>query len=235
MKTASGRLARSGLALALAFCVADAEATTSYITDDLLLGVYADEHQQGQRLATLHSGTQVDTIAVAGEYAQIQLADGRTGWVKSSFLVERKPAVVRVKELEAQLANTPGPTAPGAAGPVVDFAARAQIDQLKAQLATAKAELQAARTPAAQSAAQPVEAPRDASAAADAEQTDAPTSTLGAAARAGRSVLRGILHFFQTPLGVGFTILAALALGFWSGYAVLALRVRRRFGGIKVY
>jgi hypothetical protein len=29
--------------------------------------------------------------------------------------------------------------------------------------------------------------------------------------------------------------LAAGALGFWGGYATLARRVRRKFGGIKVY
>ena len=30
-------------------------------------------------------------------------------------------------------------------------------------------------------------------------------------------------------------MLAALGGGFWLGYAVLARRVKRRFGGIKVY
>jgi hypothetical protein len=30
-------------------------------------------------------------------------------------------------------------------------------------------------------------------------------------------------------------MLAALAVGFWLGYTVLARRVRRKFGGIKVY
>jgi hypothetical protein len=30
-------------------------------------------------------------------------------------------------------------------------------------------------------------------------------------------------------------VLAALACGFWLGYATLARRVRHKFGGIKVY
>jgi len=30
-------------------------------------------------------------------------------------------------------------------------------------------------------------------------------------------------------------LMAAAALGFWGGYATLARRVRRKFGGLKVY
>ena len=41
-----------------------AMAATAYVSDELVLGVYAEENNQGQRLATLHSGASVETLAV---------------------------------------------------------------------------------------------------------------------------------------------------------------------------
>ena len=49
----------AGLLLALPLSVA--AAATAYVSDELVLGVYAEENNQGQRLATLHSGAGVET------------------------------------------------------------------------------------------------------------------------------------------------------------------------------
>ena len=107
-----------------------------------MLGVYAEQNVQGQRLATLHSGASVETLAVSGEFTQVRLSDGTTGWVKSAYLTTQEPATVRVKQLEEELdrsrATTPA---------LAEAAARSEVEQLKSALTDKQAELDAcART-----------------------------------------------------------------------------------------
>jgi uncharacterized protein YgiM (DUF1202 family) len=131
---------RPAVALALALLAASAGAATAYVSDELVLGVYAEQNQQGQRLTTLHSGAAVDTLSTSGEFTQVRLGDGTTGWVKSTYLTNREPAIVRVKELQEELdrsrATTPG---------LAEAAARSEEERLRRELAAKQAELDAAR------------------------------------------------------------------------------------------
>src|SRR5271166_203336 len=128
----------------LALLAANGRAETAYVSDDLVLGVYAEQNQQGQRLKTLHSGAVVETLATSGEFTQVQLADGTSGWVKSSFLITHKPATARVKELEDELSRARATTPE-----LAEAAARSELEQLKSQLAATQSELQSARETAA--------------------------------------------------------------------------------------
>jgi len=92
--------------LLLALVAVDGRAATAYVSDELVLGVYSEQNQQGQRLTTLHSGASVETLATAGEFTQVRLSDGVVGWVKTAYLTEREPATVRVKRLEEELARS---------------------------------------------------------------------------------------------------------------------------------
>ena len=127
-------------ALALALLAANARAATAYVSDELVLGVYAEQNNQGQRLTTLHSGAGVDTLSTSGEFTQVRLADGTTGWVKSTYLTTREPAVVRVKQLQEELdrsrATTPA---------LAEAAARSEEERLRRELAAKQSELDAAR------------------------------------------------------------------------------------------
>jgi hypothetical protein len=214
--------------LLLALLSAQAVATTAYVTDELVLGVYAEQNNQGQRLATLHSGASVETLAVNGEFTQVRLIDGTTGWVKSAYLTTHAPATVRIKQLEEELdqrrATTPA---------LAEAAARSEVEQLTRELAAKQAELDAAlgapAVPAAApgTAAAPDTAPAPGTAAAG-------TAAAGAAAPLGAR--SGISAVKSTQLWVwGGSILLALAGGFWLGYAVLARRIKHKFGGLKVY
>jgi hypothetical protein len=127
-------------ALLLALLAARGVAATAYVSDELVLGVYADQNSQGQRLATLHSGTSVETLAQSGEFTQVRLIDGTTGWVKSAFLTPSAPAVVRVKQLQEELDRTRA-TTPALA----EAAARSEVERLKQELAARQSELDAAR------------------------------------------------------------------------------------------
>ena len=127
-------------ALLLALLAIKGVAATAYVSDELVLGVYADENNQGQRLATLHSGTSVETLAQNGDFTQVRLSDGTTGWVKSAFLTNNEPAVVRVKRLQEELdrsrATTPA---------LAEAAARSEVERLKLELAAKQGELDALR------------------------------------------------------------------------------------------
>ena len=139
------RGARTLAALLLALPASIAAAATAYVSDELVLGVYAEENNQGQRLTTLHSGTSVETLQQNGDFTQVRLADGTTGWVKSAFLTANEPAVVRIKRLEEELdrsrATTPA---------LAEAAARSEVERLQLELAGKQSELDAARaaTPA---------------------------------------------------------------------------------------
>jgi hypothetical protein len=127
-------------ALALMLVAANVTAATAYVSDELVLGVYAEQNNQGQRLATLHSGANVESLSVNGDFTEVRLNDGTTGWVKSAYLTLQEPATVRVKQLEEELdrrrATTPA---------LAEAAARSELEQLKRELASKQSELDDAR------------------------------------------------------------------------------------------
>jgi hypothetical protein len=206
-----------GLAPAMLMALAArASAGTAYVSDELVLGVYAEQNGQGQRLATLHSGANLETLGVSGEFTQVRLSDGTSGWVKSSYLTTQEPATARLKQLQDELdrsrATTPA---------LAEAAARSELEQLRRELKDRQSELDTARgalnAPAA-------DAPAPGNPGAPVPATPALDS------RGGATVALGAHAWVWVS-----ALPAALACGFWLGYATLARRVRRKFGGIKVY
>ncbi len=190
-------------AASLVSAVSRVSAETAYVSDQLVLNVYTEQNQQGQRLATLHSGASVQTLSTSGDFTQVRLADGIVGWVKSSYLTTDEPAAVRLKQLQDELdrsrATTPA---------LAEAAARSEMDQRERELADSEARLKEKQ------------AELDAALAARAPAT-------GAAPPTRPHALGGVL-WLGTVAGAG-------AIGFWGGYATLARRVRRKFGGLRVY
>jgi uncharacterized protein YgiM (DUF1202 family) len=184
------------LAVAAASLASAASAATAYVSDELVLNVYAEQNQQGQRLATLHSGARVETLATSADFTQVQLPDGITGWVKSSYLTTQVPAAVRVKQLEEELDRSRATTPE-----LAQAAAKSETQRLRSELADTQSQLAAAlaaRSPASSG----NEPSRD----------------------------RGMSAGLVFGIAVG-----GAAAGFWAGYVTLARRVRRKFGGLKVY
>lgn len=118
-------------ALLIALALANSgRAATAYVTDELVLGVYSQQTTEGTRLATLHSGATVETLASQGDATQVRLADGTVGWVKSAYLVTSEPSQVRLKQLVDQLERS------GAMTPLLAEAAeRNEVARLKSELA----------------------------------------------------------------------------------------------------
>jgi hypothetical protein len=216
-------------ALLLALLAGKGWAAIAYVSDELVLGVFAEQNNQGQRLATLHSGASVETLEVVGEFTQVRLSDGTSGWVKSAYLTTQEPAVVRVKQLEEELdrsrATTPA---------LAEAAARSELTQLQRELASKQAELDALRAAPAVPAAQAGEPPASASASAAAPGAG-PSSMAAPATLAGGAMAALTAAILTHPWIGAVAMLAALACGFWLGYATLARRVKHKFGGIKVY
>lgn len=191
-------------ALAPALSLAGPIVGPAYVSDELVLGVYAEQNNQGQRLATLHSGSSVEALAANGEFTQVRLSDGTTGWVKSAYLTTKEPAVVRVKQLEEELdqrrATTPA---------LAEAAARKEVERLTRELEQARAEVAAAR--------------------------DTTSPAIGPAAAAPAGGFRTPSGSITGPLIAAVAVALALGGGFWLGYATLARRIKRKFGGLKVY
>ncbi len=185
--------------LALLLSAMSGRAETAYVSDELVLGVYSEQNQQGQRLTTLHSGASVETLGTSGDFTQVQLGDGTKGWVKSSYLTTREPATARVKKLEEELdrsrATTPA---------LAEAAARSEVERLQQELKTKQSELDSVRAAGSE--------PTSASGASQAAEVK-PVNTLTAAS----------------------ALLLVAACGFWLGYVTLARRIKRKFGGLKVY
>ncbi len=198
-------------------------AATAFVSDELVLGVFAEQNGQGARLATLHSGASVDTLSVNGEFTQVRLNDGTTGWVKSVYLTTQVPAIVRVKQLEEELDNSRA-TTPALA----EAAARSEVEQLKRELKSQQEALdaatQAGAAPVAGAASVAGAAPVAAASPPPMLAVTPPGLMAGIAAAAARR-----------PWIMVAPLLAALACGFWLGYATLARRIKHKFGGIKVY
>lgn len=193
-------------ALALTLLAANGRAATAYVTDELILGVYTEQNGQGQRLTTLHSGAAVETLAAAGDYTQVRLADNVTGWVKTAYLTTNEPAIVRLKQVQDELdrsrATTPGLT---------EAAERSEVERLKRELAAQEAGK---------------ESPKESSRAAPAG--DPPSAN--AAGRGDSARGSGAGSWIS-----GLAVIGALIAGFCVGYTTLARRIKHRFGGIKVY
>ena len=140
------------LLLYSSFVPGGVRAAAAYVSDELVLNVYSELNQQGERLATLHSGASVETLDTSGDFTHIRLGDGTSGWVKSSYLTTHEPATVRVKRLEEELDRTRA-TTPALA----EAAAKSEMERLQHELADKQAELDAERdqrtTPAASSSA----------------------------------------------------------------------------------
>ncbi|MFP6835711.1 MAG: hypothetical protein VB948_06335 [Pseudomonadales bacterium] len=171
-----------------------------YVTDELRLGLYADEQTTGRPFQTLLSGAQLDVLERALTSVRVQTEDGVEGWVKTAYLVAAKPARLRVAELERE-----NETISSQLDSIrsIEAANLARVGVLEADLAEAQQNI--ARLPELESQ---------------------------------NVALLSALDTVGTSVAMRWLILAAIvafAVGSLAGYKWLDRRVRRQFGGLKVY
>lgn len=189
-----------------------------FVSDKLVLNVYADPDQGSARVATIQTGDAVDEIERVGNQVHVRLEDGREGWVGANYLVSDAPAVVRLRELQRQ--QQP------AAAPKIDKALADEVVQLKRENTTLREQVNSlqARVTAAESTTR--------------EMTTNPGVTTNAASMPDAATDVTMLAS-ATPARAVWGWLVALmfvgAVSFTGGYQTLARRLRKKFGGLKIY
>ena len=120
-------------------------AETVYVTDELRLGLYADETTTGRPLRSLVSGDELTVQERALTSLRVRTAQGDEGWVKSGYVVEEPPARFRIGPAEQRIAEL---TASLASLTQESERLDAQIEELQSQLQEAEAGI--VRLPAAE-------------------------------------------------------------------------------------
>lgn len=194
-----------------------------YVSDKLVLNVYAESDQSGGRVATIQTGDSVDELERSGNMVRVRLDDGREGWVGANYLTSDAPAAVRLRELQ-QNQKSP-PSAPAPAEPDKksleeiarlkreNAALQGQVGELQSRVTALGSMTEGAPTePAAE------EAPSDEPEVMD-EPAQAPT----------------VITLSPTWWMWLVAVVLTGALGYVSGYQSLARRLRKKFGGLKIY
>jgi uncharacterized protein YgiM (DUF1202 family) len=191
-----------------------------FVSDKLVLNVYAEPQQGGGRVATIQTGDAVDELERSGNMVRVRLDDGREGWVGASYLVNDPPAAVRLRELQRQQPNA-----------AADAGAKA--DKLTREVAQLRNENLALRTQVndlqARVKAQTEQISHAAATVADATgEPGMPDTMTEAGTHPGTSSVGSVLGWLVAMMFVG-------AVSFAGGYQALARRLRKKFGGLKIY
>jgi hypothetical protein len=200
------------LPVLLLACAAPAiQAETLYVIEQLVVSVTSAPDSSGERIASIRSGDHVEVIDRQGDEVHVHLANGTEGWIKASYLSSDPPLRVRLSERTAE------------------------VEKLKQDVSRLGAELAGARI-----------APGGAPASASSDPrstTPADPATPAAASRAADPPTHDP-SFFMTPPEqparpmwhwvLGWSVVA-LGLGFALGWQMLDRRIRRKYGGLRIY
>jgi SH3 domain protein len=78
-------------------------AETMYVTDQLYLSLRRAPDPEQPAMTLLPSDTKVEVLTQEGDWAQVKLEDGRTGWVLKRFLGKDLPKALLIEELTRQI------------------------------------------------------------------------------------------------------------------------------------
>jgi len=94
---------RASLWVALALAAPVSHAETTYVNDQLVVGVTATSEAESERIGQVKSGDKLEVIERDGDQTHIKLSGGKDGWVKSSYLTNEPPPQVRLTERTAEV------------------------------------------------------------------------------------------------------------------------------------
>ena len=97
-----------------------AAAEALYVVEQLVVSVSSTPDAGGERIASLKSGDRVELIERSGDAAHVRLANGKDGWLRSSYLSAEQPLRPRLQQSEAEVSGL-----------------KAQVSRLEAQLSAA--------------------------------------------------------------------------------------------------
>ena len=180
-----------------------------FVSDKLVLNVYSEPEQAGSRVATIETGDAVDELERGEGFVRIRLSDGREGWVGSNYLTTDAPAAVQLRDLQRQQKS---------ATQAVDKKAADEIARLKKESEALQAQMKELKAAAA-------------SAPAAADDGVLEGASPGPQQLAAVAPANGGGPIWMWSLIVVLTAGLAYAVGYQS----LARRIRKKFGGLRIY
>ncbi len=221
MTAQSFALGRASLCLLALMLTAPAvHADPIYVIEQLVVSVTSTPGAEGERIGQVKSGDKLELIEREGEETHVRLSDGRDGWLKSSYLTADPPLQTRLTERTAEVEKLKQDA----------DKLRQEGDKLKQDVSRLEAQLAAAR-------------------AAHTATSDSPpaiSDRLPPPPAASDSPPPAPVHetvFLQSPERPGATpwllllgISAVMLLvGFAVGWKTLDGRIRRKYGGLRIY
>jgi uncharacterized protein YgiM (DUF1202 family) len=180
-----------------------------FVSDKLVLNVYSEPEQAGSRVGTIETGDAVDELERGEGFVRIRLPDGREGWVGSNYLTTDAPAAVQLRDLQRQQKN---------ATQAVDRKATEEIARLRKESESLQTQLKELKAAAASA-----PTPDDDGVL---EGASPAPHQLAAAAPASGS---GSVWLWSLIVAI------AAGLAYAAGYQSLARRIRKKFGGLRIY
>lgn len=89
------------LTLALAAPVSHAD--TTYVIEQLVVGVNSTPEAESERVAQVKSGDKLEVIERQGDVTHVKLSNGKDGWIKTSYLTNDPPLQARLGERTAEV------------------------------------------------------------------------------------------------------------------------------------
>jgi hypothetical protein len=206
---------RGALLLLPALAAASApRAETLYVVEQLVVNVNSAPDSTGERIATIKSGDALEVLDRQGDQVHVHLTNGTEGWVRKSYLSADEPLHVKLSERTAEVEKL-----------------KQDVTRLEGELAAAKGASRG--QPAAAQTNTGVTSPVAASApppgAVDPAPTEQPAHEPPYFMTPPDSPARPVWHW---ALG---SFVVALGLGFLLGWQVLDRRIRRKYGGLRIY
>jgi Bacterial SH3 domain len=221
-------------------------AETQYVIEQLVVNVNSAPDSTGERVATIKSGEAVEVLDRQGDQVHVHLANGTEGWVRKSYLSAEEPLQHRltqrsaeVDKLKQEVARLEGELASARATAGHERPGVVQTNTSGSAHATRAAATAVAAAASSAPTVNPAQSP--ASPPGSHGQVDPPsTGSVDSSA----DPAAGEPSYFMTPpeeparpvwhwaLG---SFVVALALGFVLGWQVLDRRIRRKYGGLRIY
>jgi Bacterial SH3 domain len=213
-----------------------AHAETLYVIETVVVNVNGAPDTTGERVGTIKSGDSVEVIERQNDQIHVHLANGTEGWVRKSYLSTEEPLVKRLAERTVEVEKLKQDVArlEAAAGAAAASGRTATGTRAAATEPNTHGTTPPASSATGASASQPA-------ATASLSTTD---STSGAETNAPAEPNAHEPPYFMTPpdapahpvwhwaLG---SFVVALGLGFLLGWKMLDGRIRRKYGGLRIY
>jgi SH3 domain protein len=190
----------------------------AYISDRLILGLYAQPDPTAAPIKSLPSGLQVQILETRDAFVRIRMVDGNEGWARAEFITTEMPAKVQLQQVTRerdQLRDQLNAQDGGDQQLATQLSqARQKIQQLEQQLSNPRDSGEGVEEAFQRAQQKIAELER---------QLGGQTAT-----RSDDNIAPKILSFLGT-------LLLSVGLGAMLGVRWLGARVRRRFNGLKVW